>query len=204
MSLPMMVIVAFVMVFVQFGWVLTWFLGNAGILFKGGYITVPSRCIEEDCEIKTELGKAVGRSRSDLISSIRSRSRLFTPRFICVGITFGMLFVFFWTAFVIKNIVQVTVAGSVASWKIKSGAPMITLRSWVRALTLSLGSICFGSLIVAILETIKQFVHFLQYLAGKSGNCVASCLLGCLSCIISCIESAVKIFNRYGTLIRKP
>ena len=109
-----------------------------------------------------------------------------------------MLFVCFWALFVIKNIVHVTVAGSVASWKVKSSAPCITTTSWIRSLTLSLGSICFGSLIVAILETIKQFLNFLSWSAGQSGNCVASCLLCCVGCIVGCIEKLVEIFNRYA------
>ena len=91
-----------------------------------------------------------------------------------------MVFVFFWIALVIKNIVHVTVAGGVAAWKIKPDTPAITLRSWSRALTLSLGSICFGSLFVSIVETVKELKNVF---ASKSEN-----------------EPPLKFFNRYGTL----
>ena len=109
-----------------------------------------------------------------------------------------MLFVFFWGAMVIKNIVAVTVAGTVGAWKINAAIPMITMMAWLRAVTLSLGSICFGSLIVAILETIRTILSTLASIAKSSGNCVAACILGCVACIIGCIESLVETFNRFA------
>ena len=175
LSLPMMVVIAFIMVFVQFGWTVTWVLGTAGILYEGDYITVTGDCSNplNPCQVDTDLGSAT-------------------------GVTIGMLVVFFWGMFVVINIVHVTVAGSVASWRIKSGAPMITISSWIRALTFSLGSICFGSLLVAILETIKQILNSLAWSANRSGNCCAACLLGCVSCFVGCIENLLKFFNRFA------
>lgn len=136
-------------------------------------IQVPDTCTIESCRVRTEATKAV-------------------------GITFGMLVIFFWGAFVFQNIVHVTVAGSVASWKSKSESGGITLAAWLRATTLSLGSICFGSLMVAFLETIKQVMNFFAWASSQSGNCCASCLFCCVSCIVGCIEKALKVFNRYA------
>lgn len=36
-ALPMMIVVAFVMVFVQLGWVITWVMGNVGVIYSAGW-----------------------------------------------------------------------------------------------------------------------------------------------------------------------
>ena len=112
------------------------------------------------------------------------------------GIFVGMTLVFFWTIFVIRNIVHVTVSGTVAAWWNTSNSnrkPMTSTTALCRALTLSFGSICFGSFIVSIIETIKTIIMFFRHLAAKSHNGVAVCLLGCLECIIGCISKTCPV-----------
>ena len=53
---------------------------------------------------------------------------------------------------VIRNVVHCTTAGTVASWWFIQSAPSPTLGALKRSLTTSFGSICLGSLIVAILQ----------------------------------------------------
>jgi len=173
-TLPMTVVVAFVMVFVQFGWVVTWVVGTGGLAYTQGYITVEGdSCTASSCKIETNAGPII-------------------------GIVFGMFFVLDWGCIVVNNIVSVTVAGAVASWKIRTTTPCMTMTAWLRAVTLNLGSICFGSLIVAILETIKQTLNFIASIFGNSGNCCAACIVGCVACCVGCIENAIQIFNRYA------
>ncbi|CAI5724396.1 unnamed protein product [Peronospora farinosa] len=50
-----------------------------------------------------------------------------------------------------SNIISVTTAGTFAVWKNAAITPFVTMEAWLRALTLNLGSIIFGSLSVAIL-----------------------------------------------------
>ena len=74
------------------------------------------------------------------------------------GTYFGFLISLYWGGSVIMNIVHVTVAGSFASWYFlypvqKQENP--TWKSMMRALTTSFGSICLGSLIVAIVKSIS-------------------------------------------------
>ena len=60
------------------------------------------------------------------------------------------------------------------------------------ALTTSFGSICFGSLIVAIIQTLRE-------LASQAQNQREGNILACLAqCILSCIESLVEFFNRWA------
>ncbi|DAZ95251.1 TPA: hypothetical protein N0F65_002363 [Lagenidium giganteum] len=171
--LPMTLVVATVMVFAQFGWAVCWVVGSLGIMFHQDYIKVSSVCTSGNCQITTSSGAVI-------------------------GVLFGMLVIYFWGSFVLKNIVGVTVAGTVAAWKNASNAAFITMGAWLRAMTLNLGSICFGSLVVAILEAIRQILNLLMHMASESGNCAAACLIGCVSCLIGCIESWIEFFNRFA------
>ncbi|KAH7479925.1 Protein PNS1 [Phytophthora ramorum] len=171
--LPMTLLVALVMVGVQIGWAVLWVLGSLGVMFHQDYIKLESTCTTESCDLKYKTGAIV-------------------------GVLCGMLLVYFWVTFVLRNIIGVTTAGTVAAWKNAANTPFITTGAWLRAVTLNLGSICFGSLIVAILETVVWILHILAWLAGRSGNCCLACLLSCLSCIISCIESWIEFFNRFA------
>ncbi|ETV97329.1 hypothetical protein H310_09669 [Aphanomyces invadans] len=175
--LPLVFIVTIAMVGVQLAWGVAWVAGTFGLLNKLGFINVPAACTDNlastACKVDVKYGGVV-------------------------GMFFVMLFVFFWGALVVEGIVAVTVAGTVGTWRNNVAAPCITVSAWLRAATLSLGSICFGSLAVAILETIRAFVGMVQYVAKVEGNCVVSCIAGCLQCILSCIQSWMEIFNRYA------
>lgn len=171
--LPMTLVVAAVMVVIQVGWAFAWVLASLGLMFHQDYITLDDVCTTEKCDVKFATGAVI-------------------------GVLCGMLLIYFWGTFVLKNVISVTVAGTVAAWKNASTSPFITLGAWLRAVTLNLGSICFGSLIVAILETIRSMLQIFASLANQSGNCVAACLLSCLSCIIGMIESWIEFFNRFA------
>lgn len=113
----------------------------------------------------------------------------------------GMLLVFFWATFVCRNIVMVATAGTVSSWWHHSSQDrqaMTTTRALLRALTLSFGSICFGSLIVSIIQTIRFILASLQHTLEKQGNAVAACLVGCIGCLVACIQKWVEYFNRFA------
>ena len=60
-----------------------------------------------------------------------------------------------------------------------------------RATTTSLGSICFGSLIVAFLKTLRSILHAIR---SQSDNCCA-CIF---DCILSVLESLIQYFNVYA------
>ncbi|CAH0473111.1 unnamed protein product [Peronospora belbahrii] len=171
--LPMTLLVALVMVGVQISWSVLWVLGSLGVMFHQDYIQLENTCTADDCHLNYKTGAII-------------------------GVLCGMLLIYFWVTFVLRNIIGVTTAGTVAAWKNAVNTPFITMGAWLRALTLNLGSICFGSLIVAILETVVWILRILAWLAGRSGNCCLKFLLSCLSCIISSIESWVEFFNRFA------
>eukprot|EP00164_Ancoracysta_twista_P001528 GFYU01002006.1.p1 GENE.GFYU01002006.1~~GFYU01002006.1.p1 ORF type:complete len:542 (+),score=142.44 GFYU01002006.1:65-1690(+) len=110
-------------------------------------------------------------------------------------VTFMLLISFYWTCNVIKNIVHVTVAGVMASWYFFHGTSGMqenpTVKSLKRASTTSLGSICLGSLIIAVIQAVKAMVHQ----ARKSDNGFARM---CVECLLQCLEDIIEFFNKYA------
>ena len=109
---------------------------------------------------------------------------------------FGFLVSYFWTMQVIKNTVHTTVAGTVGTWwfhpaEASSCCSKAVCDSFCRSITWSFGSICFGSLIVAIIQAMKE-------LARSAREQDDSVLLCCADCILGCIESLVEYFNQWA------
>jgi hypothetical protein len=110
-----------------------------------------------------------------------------------------LLLSFFWTQQVIQNTIHVSVAGTVATWWFsppESSAnagwcSSAVTDSFVRATTLSFGSICFGSLLVAIIQTLRAIVEQMRQQDDGILVCIADCLLGC-------IENLVQYFNKWA------
>lgn len=111
-----------------------------------------------------------------------------------------LVLIFFWVAQVIPNTMHVVTSGVVATWYFAGHDNMpkrATLKSFIRATTTSFGSICFGSLLVAIIQ-------FLRWLAESSrnnddGDNACLNLLRCvLICILRLIEDLLQYFNTYA------
>jgi len=118
------------------------------------------------------------------------------------GLIFYETFSFLWTSQVIGNVALATLAGGpYGSWYYFGPGEMpkhTTISAFVRASTLSLGSIAFGSLIVALLDLLRLVLNAVQQSAADDGHPVQVCLAMCASCFVGCIESLVEYFNRYA------
>ena len=102
-----------------------------------------------------------------------------------------LVFSLYWSIQVLKNIVHVSVCGLFATWYFQQNnmPDNPTKKAFGRAMTTSFGSICLGSLLVAIIQTLRSF---LQSLRGDN-------LLGCcIDCILSWIEWILEYFNHYA------
>ena len=65
-----------------------------------------------------------------------------------------------------------------------------------RAVTTSFGSICFGSLIEAIIRALSAIVRYLQN--NNRDNALVYALLCVLRCILDCIGDIVEYINSYA------
>lgn len=105
-----------------------------------------------------------------------------------VGLIVFITFAGYWITEWIKNTLHSTIAGVYGSWFFCSGKPGgmpkgATRGAFRRAMTYSFGSISFGSLVVALINMLRQAVSIAQQQEAQSGNMVAAiafCLLGCL------------------------
>jgi len=109
-----------------------------------------------------------------------------------------LIFSFYWTFEVIKNVVHVSVSGVVATWYFMSNNMPAnpTLGSFKRAMTSSLGSIAFGSLIVAVIQTLRVVLRAI--VAKNSRNWVLLILGWIALCFLGCLDRLAQYFNHYA------
>ena len=101
------------------------------------------------------------------------------------GYLFLLFLSYFFTHQVIQNTTHVTVAGTVGSWwfapeDATACCSSGMIGSLIRALTTSFGSICFGSLLVAIVQATKALAQSARSNENQILVCIAECLLNCL------------------------
>ncbi|THH19968.1 hypothetical protein EW146_g1298 [Bondarzewia mesenterica] len=121
------------------------------------------------------------------------------------GLVFYATFSYIWTSMTWGNVVIVTLAGGpFGSWyyfgpREQGTMPKHpTITSFIRASTLSLGSVAFGSLIVTVLEIIRLILQNVRNNANADGHPVEVIFACCAECFIGCIEWMVQYFNRYA------
>lgn len=106
----------------------------------------------------------------------------------------------YWISEMLKNTIHTIICGVFGSWyfsphDLPRGATRGSLK---RSMTYSFGSISFGSLVLAIINSLRQLCSIAQQHEGAQGNMVgyiAFCILGCL---ISFLDWLAHIFNKYA------
>lgn len=104
---------------------------------------------------------------------------------------------------VLVGIVQVTVGGSTAIWyfshNVNASSPLSpTMFSLSVALGKGFGSICVGTMVLAIVATLRFIISRAQKAA--EGNRLASCILGCVQCLCSCIYGIIEFINQFALI----
>lgn len=121
-----------------------------------------------------------------------------------IGLVIFVIFATYYMSEVLKNIIRVTVSGIYGSWyycyKSDQGMPRHpALGAFRRAMTYSFGSICFGSLIVAFINFVRELLNMArQANAANGGSLGVDFLLCCINCVIGIIDWLVTYFNNYA------
>jgi len=116
--------------------------------------------------------------------------------------TFLLLVSLYWTQQVIMNTVHVTVSGVVGTWwfvpeEASSFCSSAVTSSLARSTTYSFGSICLGSLIVAIIQALREIANQAREQGRQNGD--GAQILACIAeCILGCIQSIVEYFNKWA------
>ena len=120
-----------------------------------------------------------------------------------IGLIVFITFTMYWFSEWLKNTIHTTIAGVYGSWYFYAhNFPKDATRGAARrAMTYSFGSISLGSLIVAIIQFLRQLCSVARSQASQEGGiggtigAVMFCLLGCL---IGLLEWAAQFFNRFA------
>jgi len=117
-----------------------------------------------------------------------------------IGLVVFITFAMYWISEWLKNTIHTTIAGIYGSWYFAPNNPArgATRGALRRALTYSFGSISFGSLLVAIINALRQLCSIAQNQQGMEGNAVAAIFLCILSCLIGILQWAVEFINTYA------
>ncbi len=117
------------------------------------------------------------------------------PAFI-ICVIFG-LFSSYWVMNVLKYLIHVCICGVYATYYFLSdnmpSSP--TMASIKRACTTSFGSVCFGALVITIVQLIRTAI---SYARSQTNSTIAYFILCCLQCIVSCFEGLLDFFNYYA------
>lgn len=113
------------------------------------------------------------------------------------GVVYLFLVSYYWTHQVLQNTVHVTAAGVIGTWwfapdEASSFCSQAVGDSFTRATTYSFGSICFGSLIVALIQALRTLNRQLR---DNEEFQIVVCVI---DCILGCIESIVEYFNKWA------
>ncbi|KAG0610439.1 hypothetical protein M758_7G065600 [Ceratodon purpureus] len=120
------------------------------------------------------------------------------------------IFGFFWTTQFITACCLTTIAGAVAAYYWARGESanlgfLPVLSSAKRVFRYSLGSMAFGSLLVAIIEMIRFVLEMirkkLKALEAAPGGCFITICCCCAQCCLGCIEWTVKFINRNAYIV---
>jgi Plasma-membrane choline transporter len=120
-----------------------------------------------------------------------------------IGLVVFITFAGYWITEWLKNTIHTTVAGVYGSWYFCAGKPGgmpkgATRGAFKRATTYSFGSISFGSLIVALINMLRQACSIAQSQSAQDGNIVGTIFFCCLGCLIGLLDWAVTFINRYA------
>ncbi|CAF1095911.1 unnamed protein product, partial [Didymodactylos carnosus] len=111
------------------------------------------------------------------------------------------LFGFLWFSTFITGFHQLVLAGAFASyyWTMDKtrfiGFPLLS--SIKRSLLYHVGSVAFGSLIIAIIKMIRIIFQFIENrLKNRQGTGILRCCIRCIGCCCLCFERFFKFINR--------
>ncbi|KAJ1456760.1 plasma-membrane choline transporter-domain-containing protein, partial [Pelagophyceae sp. CCMP2097] len=113
-----------------------------------------------------------------------------------------MVFAFFWTVEFIASLGQLLIAVAVVQWyfnREKRKAILCTpcgfLALGCRVFCLHAGTAAFGSLVIAVVRTIRAIVAYVQRMS-ISKNKIAQVVLAVVQCCLACVEKCLRFLNK--------
>ena len=111
-----------------------------------------------------------------------------------------MLFSYFWTSQFIVAFGQMTIGLSIVAWyfthdksTVGSGTVFWAGKTVGRY---HIGTVAYGSLVIAIIKTIRAILLYIQKKAHDSKNKVLQTVVACIGCCMWCVEKCMKFLNK--------
>jgi len=113
---------------------------------------------------------------------------------------FAILLSLYWTANIFTNITQTTTAGitGIFCFDKHSCGFFAVHQSLLRSITYSFGSICFGSLLNAIVTALRVMTRYAQENARNRDQNAMALIYCLLQCILSLLEDIIEYFNQWA------
>ncbi|XP_068238990.1 choline transporter-like protein 4 isoform X3 [Palaemon carinicauda] len=112
------------------------------------------------------------------------------------------VFALFWAMFFVSAFGEMVLAGTFASWywafnKSKDVPSLPVTMSFGRTIRYHVGTLAFGSLIIAIVRMIRVILEYIDHkIKQKTDNKIIHCLMCCCKCCLWCLEKFLKFINR--------
>jgi choline transporter-like protein 2/4/5 len=109
------------------------------------------------------------------------------------------IFGFLWTYAFVSGLGFLVIAGTVSRWYFEADKKKLTaplLKSMTTAIRYHMGSVAFGSLILAIVQVIRIVFNYIVDKSQKAkDNPAVKLLICCINCMLACLERFVKFLN---------
>jgi ABC-type multidrug transport system fused ATPase/permease subunit len=117
-----------------------------------------------------------------------------------IGLIAFITFAAYWISEWLKNTIHTIISGVYGSWYFNSRnyPTRVTRGALRRSLTYSFGSISLGSLVVAIINFLRQLASVAQQQAASEGDILSTILFCIVGCFIAILDWAVQFLNRYA------
>jgi hypothetical protein len=120
-----------------------------------------------------------------------------------IGLIIFVTFAGYWISEWIRQTLHTTIAGVYGSWYFCSRKPGgmpagATRGAFRRAITYSFGSVSFGSLIVSVMQLLRQAASLAQRSQGQQGNVAGFVLFCVLNCFMTVLDWAIRFLNHYA------
>lgn len=141
--------------------------------------------------------KSIGLTDDDAATQISYKSFEYSGR--QEKTAWFLLFGYFWTAEFIVAMGQIIVAMCLSSYYFTRDKSRIGNSTvfWATGMILRyhVGTVAFGSMIVAIVRMIRAYITYLEKYSAGGGNKLKRMVLRCLQCFMACIERCIKYIN---------
>jgi len=152
------------------------------------------------CTDKWPTGGVWKSESCDLVNGTYACWRCSPPRYVFDWRFAVSFFVFLWNNALNIAIGQCLIAGAVGIWFFTSnsdkGTKRVIAQSTWNVFRYHLGSLAFGSFIIAVIQFIRYLMKYYEKQAKAAKNRVLVLVLKVLQCCIWCFEKCVKFLNK--------